>query len=91
MGMVFGRVSIPKSCSMRRYQVSSSLAYKSTHSSSVIWLRHCKKGAASGPTKWRSCQDGLSTTSKILSATNVGGTGVLSEASNREAKRACCG
>lgn len=84
----FGPTSIPKSSPMLRYQVSSSLACKSTDSSSLILPRHCRKGTASGPTGCRSCQVPLWAISKIFSATSDGGAGFFSAAMKREAKRA---
>src|SRR5262249_36137956 len=70
-----GRALRPKSRSTRSYQASSSSAFHSIHSSSVMLLRQARKPSASGPTGCRSGTAGFWTISRIFSATTVGGVG----------------
>ncbi len=55
-----GLTSMPKSLSTDLAQASSSCAApQSTHCSSVIDCRHCRKGSASGPAGCLNCQFSL--------------------------------
>ena len=58
---------------------------------SDIAARHCRNGAAEGPTGCRSCHVPLSMISRTFSPTSVGEGEFFSVAANRPAIRRVCG